>query len=64
VVLHVIYYLTAAVSVVWGAILAVVVGEPRPNASVEAFSELNLASWPPVPRNPSKPRPQASAAKR
>lgn len=64
VVLHVIYYLTAAVSVVWGAILAVVVGEPRPNASVEAFSELNLTSWPPVPRDPSKSRPQPSAARR
>jgi GT2 family glycosyltransferase len=64
VVLHMVYYLTAAVSVVWGALLAVVVGEPRPAASVEAFSELNLASWPPVPRNPSKPSPKASAAKR
>ena len=64
VVLHVTYYLTAAVSVVWGAFLALVVGEPRPAPSVEAFSELNLASWPPVPRNPSKPSPQASPAKR
>ena len=64
VVLHMVYYLTAAVSVVWGAFLAVVVGEPRPAPSVEAFSELDLASWPPVPRNPSKPSPQASAAKR
>ncbi len=64
VVLHMMYYLTAAVSVVWGAFLAVVIGEPRPAPSVEAFSELNLASWPPVPRNPSKPSPQASAAKR
>jgi GT2 family glycosyltransferase len=64
VVLHMVYYLTAAVSVVWGALLAVVVGEPRPAASVEAFSELDLASWPPVPRNPSKPSPKASAAKR
>jgi len=64
VVLHMMYYLTAAVSVVWGAFLALVVGEPRPTPSVEAFSELNLASWPPVPRNPSKPSPQASAAKR
>jgi hypothetical protein len=64
VVLHMMYYLTAAVSVVWGAFLAVMVGEPRPAPSVEAFSELNLASWPPVPRNPSKPSPQASAAKR
>ena len=64
VVLHMVYYLTAAVSVVWGALLAVVVGEPRPTPSVEAFSELNLASWPPVPRNPSKPRPKPSTAKR
>ena len=64
VVLHMVYYLTAAVSVVWGAFLALVVGEPRPAPSVEAFSELNLASWPPVPRNPSKPPPKPSAAKR
>ncbi|PYP78204.1 MAG: glycosyl transferase [Gemmatimonadetes bacterium] len=64
VVLHMIYYLTAAVSVAWGAFLAVVVGEPRPDATVEAFSELNLASWPPVPRNPSKPAPKPSPAKR
>ena len=64
VVLHMIYYLTAAVSVVWGAFLALVVGEPRPAPSVEAFSELNLASWPPVPRNPSKPLPKPSTAKR
>jgi glycosyltransferase involved in cell wall biosynthesis len=64
VVLHMVYYLTAAVSVVWGALLAVVVGEPRPAPSVEAFSELNLASWPPVPRNPSKPKPKPSTAKR
>ena len=54
VVLHLIYYLTAAVSVVWGAFLAVLVGEPKPDPSVEAFSELNLAAWPPVPRDPSK----------
>jgi glycosyltransferase involved in cell wall biosynthesis len=54
VVLHLVYYVTAAVSVVWGALLAVVIGEPRPDPAVEAFSELNLAAWPPVPRNPSK----------
>jgi glycosyltransferase involved in cell wall biosynthesis len=54
VVLHLVYYVTAAVSVVWGALLAVVVGEPRPDPAVEAFSELNLAAWPPVPRDPSK----------
>jgi len=54
VVLHMIYYLTAAVSVAWGAFLALLVGEPKPDPSVEAFSELNLAAWPPVPRDPSK----------
>jgi GT2 family glycosyltransferase len=64
IVLHVIYYLTAAVSVAWGAFVAVVVGEPRPDASTEALSELNLSSWPPVPRNPSKSTPTSSSAKR
>jgi glycosyltransferase involved in cell wall biosynthesis len=54
VVLHLVYYLTAAVSVTWGAILALVIGEPRPDPAIEAFSELNLTAWPPVPKNPSK----------
>jgi glycosyltransferase involved in cell wall biosynthesis len=54
IVLHLIYYLTAAVSVTWGAFLALVVGEPRPDPAIEAFSELNLTAWPPVPKNPSK----------
>jgi glycosyltransferase involved in cell wall biosynthesis len=54
VVLHLIYYLTAAISVAWGAILALVIGEPRPDPAIEAFSELNLAAWPPVPRDPGK----------
>jgi hypothetical protein len=52
--LHLLYYLTAAVSVAWGAMLTIIIGEPRPDPSVEAFSELNLAAWPPVPKNPSK----------
>ena len=64
VVLHMVYYLTAAVSVVWGAFLAVVVGEPRPDASVEAFSELEsgvVAARAPQPEQASSPK--ASAAK-
>jgi hypothetical protein len=52
--LHLLYYVTAAVSVVWGALLNFVIGEPRPDPAVEALSELNLPSWPPVPKNPSK----------
>jgi glycosyltransferase involved in cell wall biosynthesis len=54
IVLHLIYYLTAAVSVTWGAFLTLVIGEPRPDPAVEAFSELNLSAWPPVPKNPGK----------
>jgi GT2 family glycosyltransferase len=52
--LHLLYYLTAAVSVVWGAMLNFVIGEPRPEPSVEALSEMNLVAWPPVPKDPSK----------
>ncbi|MEO8560561.1 MAG: glycosyltransferase [bacterium] len=52
IVLHLVYYLTAAVSVTWGGFLALVIGEPRPDPSIEAFSELNFKAWPPVPQNP------------
>jgi glycosyltransferase involved in cell wall biosynthesis len=63
VVLHLIYYLTAAVSVTWGAILTLVIGEPRPDPAIEAFSELNLTAWPPVPKNPTKRVQKAAVAK-
>jgi glycosyltransferase involved in cell wall biosynthesis len=63
VVLHLIYYLTAAVSVTWGAILTLVIGEPRPDPSVEAFSELNFTAWPPVPKDPGKRARKAAVAK-
>jgi hypothetical protein len=63
VVLHLVYYVTAAVSVMWGAMLALLVGEPRPDPAVEAFSELNLAAWPPVPRNPSKVNARAGGSR-
>ncbi|MDB4883422.1 MAG: hypothetical protein JWL95_2188 [Gemmatimonadetes bacterium] len=60
--LHLLYYLTAAVSVVWGALLNFVIGEPRPDPSIEAFSEMNFSAWPPVPKNPSKqPAPPKTA---
>jgi GT2 family glycosyltransferase len=52
--LHLLYYVTAAVSVVWGAMLTFVIGEPRPDPSIEALSELNLVAWPPVPKDPHK----------
>jgi GT2 family glycosyltransferase len=61
--LHLLYYLTAAMSVIWGAMLTFVIGEPRPDPSVEALSEMNLPAWPPVPRNPSKQPARSEAAK-
>jgi glycosyltransferase involved in cell wall biosynthesis len=63
VVLHLIYYLTAAVSVTWGAFLNLVIGEPRPDPAIEAFSELNFTAWPPVPKNPGKRVQKAAVAK-
>lgn len=52
--LHLLYYVTAAVSVVWGAMLTFVIGEQRPDPSIEALSEMNLVAWPPVPKDPHK----------
>ena len=63
IVLHLVYYLTAAVSVAWGALLTLVIGEPRPDPAIEAFSELNLSAWPPVPKNPGKRSAKPAVAK-
>ena len=49
--LHLLYYVIAGVSVLCGWTVNHVVGEPRPAPSVEAFSELGLETWPPVPVN-------------
>jgi hypothetical protein len=49
--LHLTYYFIAGVSVVWGWTINHVVGEPRPDPSVEAFAELGVDTWPPVPVN-------------
>jgi hypothetical protein len=63
IVLHLINYVTAAVSITWGAFLAVMIGEARPDPAIEAFSELNLTAWPPVPRTPEARAAKAVAAK-
>jgi glycosyltransferase involved in cell wall biosynthesis len=49
--LHLAYYVIAGVSVLWGWTVNHVVGEPRPDPSIEAFSELGVETWPPVPVN-------------
>lgn len=55
--LHVLYYLTNGLSAAWGIVLHHAIGEPKPPATVQAFSEIGLETWPPVPtRRRSGPR--------
>jgi glycosyltransferase involved in cell wall biosynthesis len=48
--LHLLYYLMNGVSAGYGWLLHLTVGEPRPSPIVEAYAEVGLQSWPPVPR--------------
>jgi glycosyltransferase involved in cell wall biosynthesis len=52
------YYLVGGVAMLVGWVLQHAVGEPHPNAATEAFAELDVKTWPPVP---SKRRPTPSA---
>jgi cellulose synthase/poly-beta-1,6-N-acetylglucosamine synthase-like glycosyltransferase len=47
--LHYFYYLLNCASASLGFVLHHVIGEPHPRAEVQAFSEVGLANWPPVP---------------
>lgn len=53
--LHLLYYVIAGVSVIWGSAVNAIIGEPRPDPAIEAFSEIGLKTWPPVPLNPKRP---------
>lgn len=53
--LHLMYYVINGVSVIWGSSVNMLVGEPRPDPAIEAFSEIGLQTWPPVPLNPNRP---------
>jgi glycosyltransferase involved in cell wall biosynthesis len=48
--LHLMYYLINGVAAGFGWLLHLTVGEPRPSPIVEAYSEVGLQTWPPVPR--------------
>ncbi len=48
--LHMLYYVLNGISVAWGWTAHHAVGDPQPAAAVEAFSELGVEQWPPVPR--------------
>ena len=51
--LQLLYYLLNGVSAFVGWMLWELVGEARPDPLVEAYSEVGLEVWPPVPRKPS-----------
>lgn len=53
--LHLAYYVINGISVIWGSLVNAIVGEPRPDPAVEAFSEMGVQTWPPVPLNPKRP---------
>lgn len=48
--LNLIYYLINAISVWGGVFLHHTLGDPQPPVETEAFAELGIESWPPVPR--------------
>ena len=47
--LDLVYYLTAGAAVLLGWIARQTLGEPTPDASAEAFAEMAVKRWPPVP---------------
>ena len=53
--LHLIYYFLNGTAVGWGWLVHHAVGEPQPAVAVQAFSEVGLESWPPVPRKAPEP---------
>jgi glycosyltransferase involved in cell wall biosynthesis len=47
--LNLVYYMLNAVSFAFGWLLHEAVGAPRPDPTVEAFAEVGVETWPPVP---------------
>jgi cellulose synthase/poly-beta-1,6-N-acetylglucosamine synthase-like glycosyltransferase len=66
--LHLMYYAVNGVSVIMAMVLHQLVGDPLPSATVQAFSEVGLLKWPPVPKDqdggnqPGKKRGDGGAA--
>jgi glycosyltransferase involved in cell wall biosynthesis len=55
--LHLAYYGVNGASVLFAIALHQLVGEPLPSATVQAFSEVGVLKWPPVPRAHHEPGP-------
>ena len=52
--LHVLHHLLGGIALVLGTVLRHSVGDPQPSATVQAFSEVGVVKWPPVPRQPDR----------
>ena len=48
--LQLLHYLLGGVANLFGMLLRHSVGDPQPSASVQAFSEVGVVKWPPVPK--------------
>ncbi|MEO8199516.1 MAG: glycosyltransferase family 2 protein [Gemmatimonadota bacterium] len=46
---HLLYYFLNGISALWGVFLHHAVGEPKPPAYVQAFAEVGVETWPPIP---------------
>jgi hypothetical protein len=51
--IQLLYYLVAGLSLVTATVLHYAVGDPQPSATVQAFSEVGVVKWPPVPKQMS-----------
>jgi GT2 family glycosyltransferase len=60
--LELLSYLVSGVAVVFGWLLRHLLGEPKPHATVEAFAEIGVKTWPPIPSPRADDAPGPSAA--
>lgn len=64
---HLLYYFLNGISALWGTFLHHAIGEPKPPAYVQAFAEVGVETWPPIPsKTPRGPwqQPAGTAARR
>lgn len=50
--LHQVHAASLAIAALFGRVLGSLFGEPRPDAITEAFAEVGVQRWPPLPRRP------------
>jgi cellulose synthase/poly-beta-1,6-N-acetylglucosamine synthase-like glycosyltransferase len=52
--LHFGYYVSNGLSVFWGWLVHLLLGEPLPKVDAAALAQIGLETWPPVPKRPEK----------